>query len=76
MLYMEYNFPDFNCYGHPAKSQHDWVEIMIHNKIYYAQCLIFVDIPEDPEKTIQTFLYKVQKARQYTLVHFMQYDIF
>jgi len=72
----EYNFLDFKCYGHPTKLQQDWVEIFICNKIYYVQCLLFVDILEEPKKTIQTFLYIVWKAGQYALVHFMQYDIF
>jgi len=52
MLYMEYNFPDFKCYGHLAKPQQDWVEIMIHNKIYYAQCLLFVDILEKQKNNL------------------------
>jgi len=64
MLYMEYNFPDFKCYGHPTKPQQDWVEIFIGNKIYYVQCLLFVDIMEKPKEAIQTYLYKVHKARQ------------
>jgi len=34
MLHTEYSFPDFKCYGHLAKLQQDWVEIMIHNKIH------------------------------------------
>ena len=72
----EYNFLDFKCYGHPTKLQQDWVEIFIGNKIYYVQCLLFVDIAEKPQETIRTYLYNVQKAGQYALVHFMQYDIF
>jgi len=42
MLYTEYNFPNFKCYGHPTKPQQDWVEILIQNMIYYAQSLLFV----------------------------------
>ena len=76
MLYTEYNFLDFKCYGHPTKLQQNWVEIFIGNKIYYVQCLLFVDILEKPKETIQTFLYNVRKTGQYALVHFMQYDIF
>jgi len=38
--------------------------------------LLFVDILEKPKETIQTLLYKVKKAGQYALVHFMQYNIF
>ena len=76
MLHTEYNFDDFKCYGHPTNLQQDWVEIMMCNKIYYAQCLLFVDILEKPKETIWTFLYNVWKAGQYALVHFIQYDIF
>ena len=70
MLYTKYNFPDFKCYGHPTKPQQDWVEIFIANKIYYVQCLLFVDIAEKPKEAIRTYLYNVHKAGQYALVHF------
>jgi len=76
MICTECNFLDVKCYSHLAKLQQDWVDIMIHYKIYYAQCLLFLDIPEKSKETIQTFLYKVWKAQQYALVHFMQYNIF